>query len=389
MNTGNIGRYVLAAAVALATACSAEKSANPLSPAVAGPIAGVNITAPRLLEPKAGVTVNAPDQPITLVLENASTNGQRHLFYLFEVASDVEFKNKVFARDGIAPGDGGRTQLTLSDRLAANQKYYWRSRAADGANTGPFASASMFEVVPPVVIGAPTPLDPVNDGRTANLRPTLTVRNADRSGPVGNITYYFEVARDQGFAAVVDRPTIPEGGGQSTAGVNVDLDPSSRYFWHARASDGQTTGPWSSTVSFISAAAAAPPPPPPPPSGGGGQCGPPYPNNGPAVIDCVERKYPQYLVPGVSVAQRKANMAFLRDRVIETGICGGMNLAWNMKRGGPEKSIDFIAWHDGHQWIGVDIGRAYDDTKRTLDLVWGIHGPTPDARTYEPRPSCQ
>jgi hypothetical protein len=65
-----------------------------------------------------------------------------------------------------------------------------------------------------------------------------------------------------------------------------------------------------------------------------------------------------------------------------------MNLGWNMKRGGPEKSIDFLAWHDGRQWIGVDIGRAYDATNRVLDLVWGIHGPTPHARAYEPRPTC-
>jgi hypothetical protein len=105
-------------------------------------------------------------------------------------------------------------------------------------------------------------------------------------------------------------------------------------------------------------------------------------------VACVESRYPEYLVAGVSVSRRKANMEFLRDRIIETGICGGMNLAWNMKRGGPEKSVDFLAWHDGRQRIGVDIGRAYDATDRVLDLVWGVHGPTPDARTYQPRPTC-
>ena len=40
----------LAAAIAL-TACQVEKSANPLSPSIAGPIAGVNISTPHLLEP--------------------------------------------------------------------------------------------------------------------------------------------------------------------------------------------------------------------------------------------------------------------------------------------------------------------------------------------------
>ena len=59
-------RFVLVVGLALAGACSAEKSANPLSPAVAGPIAGVDISAPRLMQPGAGVTVKDTEQPIKL-----------------------------------------------------------------------------------------------------------------------------------------------------------------------------------------------------------------------------------------------------------------------------------------------------------------------------------
>jgi hypothetical protein len=391
MRKGISGYVAVVIGLALTGACSTEKSANPLSPAVAGPIAGVNISAPTLMEPRANVAVREPDQPIKLLVENANSNGQRKLFYLFEVASDAEFKTKVVAIDNVPPGDGGRTQLTLPDRLAANRKYYWRSRAADGANSGPFAGPFAFSVVPPTVINAPAPIDPINDARTPNRRPGLTVRNVQHSGPVGSLVYTFEVARDVPFTDVVSRVNIAEGGGQTAALVAADLEADRRFYWRARAGDGETTGAWSATASFLTPANAPAPPPPPPGGGGGGNanCAPPYPSNGKAVIDCVERKYPQYLVAHVSVAQRKANMAFLRDRIIEIGICGGMNLAWNMKRGGPEKSIDFLAWHDGHQWIGVDIGRAYDDVSKTLDLVWGIHGPTPDARTYEPRPACQ
>ena len=36
-------------------------------------------------------------------------------------------------------------------------------------------------------------------------------------------------------------------------------------------------------------------------------------------------------------------MMFLRDRIIEAGKCGGLELGWNLKRGGPELSIDFMA----------------------------------------------
>ena len=74
---------------------------------------------------------------------------------------------------------------------------------------------------------------------------------------------------------------------------------------------------------------------------------------------------------GVSLSQRQANMAFVRDRMIEAGICGGMDLAWNMKRGGPEKSIDYLAYRKDGRWIGVDIGHAYDDTSIPLGLQWG------------------
>src|SRR5580765_8411880 len=115
------------------SACAASKSANPLSPTVAGPIPGVAITAPRPIEPNS-TKVAVDKQPVTLLLENAVTSGPRPLSYMFEVAADVEFANKVFVREGIAPGEGGRTTLRLPDPLAAGRTYYWRGRAGDGAN---------------------------------------------------------------------------------------------------------------------------------------------------------------------------------------------------------------------------------------------------------------
>src|SRR5438309_7178423 len=90
-----------------ATACQATKSSNPLSPSVAGPIPGVNITAPKTLEPS-GWKIPVDQQPVTLLAENAATTGVRPLSYVFEVATDAGFTNKVFVREGVAPGDGGR-----------------------------------------------------------------------------------------------------------------------------------------------------------------------------------------------------------------------------------------------------------------------------------------
>ena len=93
---------------ALLAACAVEKSETPLAPTVAGPIAGVNITAPKGLEPSAGALIPGDRQPVTLLLENAATSGPRPLSYIFEIATEPGFNNRVFAQDNVPPGDGGR-----------------------------------------------------------------------------------------------------------------------------------------------------------------------------------------------------------------------------------------------------------------------------------------
>jgi hypothetical protein len=199
-------RIVSIAAVALAAfaaaACEATKSSNPLTPTVAGPIPGVDITAPKILEPASGTKIAVDKQPITLMVENASSNGVRPLNYTFEIATDAAFANKVFSRESITPGDNGRTALKLPDALASGgttRSYFWRTRAQDGANTGSFASSS-FDVFTPIVIGAPQPTSPAPNATTSNLRPSLTINNAPRSGPVGAISYLIEVATDGQFS---------------------------------------------------------------------------------------------------------------------------------------------------------------------------------------------
>ena len=65
----------LAVAVAF-TGCEATKSSNPLAPTVAGPIPGVNITAPAVVDPSSGAKIPMDKQPITLTVVNASTIGR-------------------------------------------------------------------------------------------------------------------------------------------------------------------------------------------------------------------------------------------------------------------------------------------------------------------------
>ena len=275
-------RYVLilAASPLLLTigACAASKSENPLSPTVAGPIPGVAITAPNPIEPNSA-KVAVDKQPVTLLLANATTSGPRPLSYVFEVATDAEFTNKVFVREAVAPGENGKTTLRLPDPLAAGRTYYWRGRAEDGANVGPFSSRANFEVFVPIVIQEPTPIAPINNVRVDTLHPTFTFANAPHSGPVGPITYVIEVSDTDSFANRLAIWTLAEQPGQTSLVSPQDGTYDRQVFWHVRAFDPTTTGPWSSTQVFRT---PLPPPPPPPsaptpgpaPGGGSGHVGP-------------------------------------------------------------------------------------------------------------------
>lgn len=266
--------------------CEAKKSSNPLSPSVAGPIPGVDITAPSVLEPSQGFKFRDTQQPVTLTVQNAATSGVRPLSYSFDVASDSGFSSKLFSRSGVAPGSDGKTSVRI-DVLGIGHTYYWRVRAEDGANTGPYSTAS-FEIQSKPSITTPGLISPINGVQVSGATGTLIVSNAKTSGPVGGLSYEFQVARDQAFTALVSAGIVLEGPGQ-TSFVTAGL-PSGVYFWRARASDGPTTGGWSETQTFRTAVVAPPPPSSPPPSNPapGGPC-----NSGSAldIIKCERAKY--------------------------------------------------------------------------------------------------
>ena len=367
---------VLPAVLALALAgCEASKSSNPLSPSVAGPIAGVNITQPKLLEPTQGFKFKESQQPIKLLIENASSSGVRPLTYLFEVATDNTFTNKVYARSGVPQGDGGRTQVII-EKLDLGRVYYWRARAEDGANTGSYSTAS-FDVLPRALLNAPTLVRPINGAPTTSRRPELVIGYAERNETIGSVQYQFQVTTDPAFSSVVSHGLVVEGGGNTGFTPSADLAANTLHFWRVRATDFETTSGWSTTQSFRTPAATTPPSPGPGP--GPGQ--PPTPpgscasSNGPFIAQCIAAKYPERLVAGVSLGQRQDNMAFIRDRMIEAGKCGGMDLGRNLKRGGPELSIDFLVHRTGGQDIGIDIGVDYDNTSSPLHIVWNAVGP--------------
>jgi hypothetical protein len=243
--------------------CAADKSSNPLTSTVAGPIPGVNISPPNVLSPQS-VRILVDNQPVTLVVENAATNGVRPLSYVFEVAADTGFTNVVFRREDVAPGDGGRTTMSLPDRLAPERTYYWRARAQDGANTGPFSPPAHFDVATPVVLGAPGPRSPVDNNVVDSLRPTFVFANAPRTGPAGAISYLIEIS-DSDVFIVKAMATVDEQSNETSFPAPQDGSYNKQYFWHVRAQEATTVGPWSAIQVF-----RTPAPPPPPSTGGGG-----------------------------------------------------------------------------------------------------------------------
>src|SRR5262245_17360115 len=144
-------------------ACDTKKD-NPISPSGAsnGTSGNVAISAPKLLEPGQGADIDEGRQPITLLIENAASTGQRPLPYLFEVATDAEFNTKVFRREGVDAGSNGRTSVVVSDPLSGGKSYFWRARAADGVNIGPYSTSTGFRISTGILLNAPIPLAPIS-----------------------------------------------------------------------------------------------------------------------------------------------------------------------------------------------------------------------------------
>src|SRR5688572_16601723 len=208
-------------------ACEAAKSANPTAPSVAGPIPGVAITAPRPLEPHAGETLTFSSEPPTLLIENAGTSGVRTLWLQLDVSTDTNFSHMVHQADQITPGPGGRTTYRLPEPLGAGYTYYWRSRAADGANTGPFSAVSSFNVVPPVVIDTPTPVEP--SGNINTNKPQIKARNATISGTTG-VVYRFQLATNADMTNITAVLTVPPAANGTTTVTVGELPWNTNFF---------------------------------------------------------------------------------------------------------------------------------------------------------------
>jgi len=350
--------------------CEAIKSANPTSPSVAGPVAGVNISAPAPVAPGQGATVPAKEQPVTLVVQNATTNSQRPITYRFEVAMDADFTNKVASREGIEPGGDGKTSYRLPDALAADRTYYWRAKAVDGANESAYSAAVAFSVVTSIDIQSPLPLSPISAATTSSRNPEFRVRNSVRSGPTGSINYTFEIAEDQAFGAMVAIVTVAEQASETKFTIAQTLKASTKHYWRVRGFDSNASSPWSLTQSFVTPAAATTPPPTTPPTPGAA-CNSSNPDT---IIKCERAKY-GHMSDGQLLEFLIASAKSLNRNGIPGGAFGILRKSGGSNCGG--YACDIICAGQGNDQRQHDV---LGDAEGAQDAGWGSPKTYPNIR---------
>lgn len=373
-------RGLLALAVVISLgACEAAKSSNPTAPTVAGPIPGVAITAPSPLEPIAGDTLTFSNEPPQLLIQNAGSSGVRAIWLQLEVSTDAGFSHVVHQADQIAPGENGRTTYRLPEPLGAGFTYYWRTRASDGANTGPYSAVSSFTVVPPVVIETPIPSEP--QGNITTNRPNFKARNATISGTTG-VVYRFLVATNPEMTNITALLTAPPGGGGNTEVTLGDLPWNTTFYWRVWGTDGAKESAPSSVISFKTPSAPTPTPSPggptnPVPGGRGGRTPDPQggrlplPNYGAGVVQAVASANPGLL--SNSCQEHGGSWQFL-DLVVDTLRTYDTRWGYNGKRGNAnDPSLDVVTYHHGP---GPDAGST---EVYIIDVVGGHCGSNPSA----------
>ena len=123
-------------------------------------------------------------------------------------------------------------------------------------------SGGQSPTAPAPTITAPALNTPADNAQADTLRPTLTVRNVT-ADQAGSRTYEFQVSDNSsfaastagaaGFAVTVGKSGVPEGtNGTTSFTVESDLQPTTLFYWRARAVQGTTSGPWSPTGRFKS-----------------------------------------------------------------------------------------------------------------------------------------
>lgn len=219
---------VISAAAGFTMTCSK----SPVTPSGA-----VTLATPALLAPANGSQIANAKQPVTLTVNNAFvSDSSSAAVYTFEVATDSGFVGKVQTATA-SPGTGGQTSVVLGT-LVSGQSYFWHVRATAGGTVGTFSAPGTFSIGPLLGLAAPVVVAPLN-GATPTGWPTFVISDSTRTGPVGQITYRFDVSTTSTFASLVVSGTVTETNGQTsfTPSYTTPVPAGVQLFWRATAID--------------------------------------------------------------------------------------------------------------------------------------------------------
>jgi len=161
--------------------------------------------------------------------------------HAFEVATDGGFKQK----DIVKSGSTNNATVTVTDLLAGT-KYYWRVNVTTSGGTSDWSTTSSFTTAsskPP----APT-------GLLSSPGSTSAVLTWNQV--TGATTYDVEVATKNNFGNSV----VESVSSQATTVTVGNLQPSTQYYWHVRATTSTGTSDYSEAASFETKSAALAPP---------------------------------------------------------------------------------------------------------------------------------
>ena len=373
--------------------CVVEKSENPLSPSLAGPLPGVAISAPVPVSPTNNALV-MNTAPVQLVFNNSVSNSPRGFWYRVELAGDASFSSILYRNERVSKQDGTQTTFVLDSQFAVPSTYYWRLRAEDGANSSDFSSTAQFVVSLPIVIGAPVPVSPIGGVTTSTTTPDLVVQNGSLQGSAA-VEYRFEISRNPSFAQLDGTVTVARSGGATTSARAPSLTAGTLFYWRVGGYGGGVDGSWSLIDSFRTPGGTSGGGggggglPPPPPSSGGNRTPDPGPGqmctdsvgnpkssclpvpNMQSVVSEVAAQYPGALQN--SCQEHGGSFEFL-DRVVDRLREYDTRWGYNWKRGNVgDPSLDAVAWHHGP---GPDEGSP---DVHVIDIISGHCGPNPSA----------
>jgi subtilase family serine protease len=186
-----------------------------------------------------------------LVVKDALDPDTDSLTYNFLIATDPSMTNIVASAVGVFETPG-TTAWQVNMPLAEDTWYWWSAQADDWLIEGPWMNpVSFFVNTADDAPTAPVPISPA-EGAVTGSAVTLEVQNATDPDSL-LLTYVFEVDTDSSFttAGLMTSPSLPEGASTTAWTIFGTLTENTRYYWRAKASDGEADGPWSAVPYFF------------------------------------------------------------------------------------------------------------------------------------------